>query len=219
MRQRHLAAMLTVLWTLTACHTTPTKPQPAPVVDSNPTPSEPEPPPSTPPLSADDMAKAEPTEIPPCFPPDTTPKPAPKRKPKPVVKTEPPPPTPAPAPPAQAPEAGVKVLAASSSSILGRKVRGQEGDDLGRVVDVLADSTGRVRVAIIEFGGFLGVGNRRIAVDWSLLKFHPEDPDAPVDLNVPKHKLQGTPEYKGAPKPLTLMGPEAAAASQPTSPN
>jgi hypothetical protein len=171
------------------------------------------------PPNADDMAKAEPAEIPPCLPPDNTPKPAPKRKPKPVVNTEPPPPAPAPAPPPQAAEAGVKMLPTSSSSILGRKVRGQDGDDLGRVVDVLADAQGRVRVAVIEFGGFLGVGNRRIAVDWALLKFHPEDPDAPVLLDVAKRKLQGTPEYKGAAKPLALMGPEATAAPRPTSPN
>ena len=219
MRQRRMALLLSLIAAISACHTTPRKQQPAPAPEHNSQPSEAEPPASTAPLSDEDMPKAEAAEIPPCLPADNTPKPAPKRKPKPVVHTEPPPPEPPPAPPPQVAEADVKMLPTSSSSLLGRKVRGQEGDDLGRVVDVLADAQGRVRVAIIEFGGFLGVGNRRIAVDWSLLKFHPEDPDAPVDLNVPKHKLQGTPEYKGAPKPLTLMGPEAAAASQPTSPN
>jgi hypothetical protein len=216
-RQRQRAALLTLVWALSACHTAPPKPQPPPAAESNAAPSEPEPPVTPPPLSEEDMAKAEVTEIPPCLPPDNSAKPAPKRKPKPVVKSEPPPPPPAPPPPVA--EAGVQMLPTASSSILGRKVRGQEGDDLGRVVDVLADAQGRVRIAIIEFGGFLGVGNRRIAVDWSLLKFRPEDPDAPVVLDVPKRKLQETPEYKGAPRPLVLMGPEATAAPRPTTPN
>jgi hypothetical protein len=212
--------MLSLAWSLSACHSVPTKHQPPPVAQNNAAPSEAaEPPASTPPPSAEEMPKTEPADIPPCMPADNTPKPAPKRKPKPVVHTEPPPPAPAPSPPPHVAEAGVKMLASSSSSILGRKVRGQDGDDLGRVVDVLADSQGRVRVAIIEFGGFLGVGNRRIAVDWSLLKFQPEDPEAPVVLDVDKRKLQGAPEYKGAARPLVLMGPEATAATRPTAPN
>jgi hypothetical protein len=218
MRQRHAGIALTLVWALTACHSTPPKVQPAPVIVT-PATSEPEPPVSPPPLSDEDMAKAEPAEIPPCLPADSTPKPVPKRKPKPVVKTEPPPAAPAPAPPPKVADTNVEILPTSSSSLLGRKVRGQDGDDLGRVVDVLADAQGRVRVAIIEFGGFLGVGNRRIAVDWSLLKFNPGDPDAPVVLDVAKRKLQETPEYKGAARPLALMGPEATAAPRPTSPN
>jgi hypothetical protein len=137
-----------------------------------------------------------------------------------VVKVAPPPPAPAPEPtPKAAEEAGVKTVLTPSSSILGRKVRGQEGDDLGRVVDVLADAHGRVRIAIIEFGGFLGVGNRRIAVDWSLLKFQPDDPDAPVLLDVAKRKLQETPEYKGAEHPMVLTAPEPTAAARTTTPH
>ena len=72
----------------------------------------------------------------------------------------------------------VKSIDESVASILGKRVQGAEGEDLGRVVDVQADGSGRVRLVIIEFGGFLGVGNRRAAVDWSLLRFHPDDPDA-----------------------------------------
>ena len=69
----------------------------------------------------------------------------------------------------------MRPLEGSVESVLGKKVQGAKGEDLGRVVDVLADDGGHVRAAVIEFGGFLGVGNRRIAVDWSLLRFHPED--------------------------------------------
>ena len=44
---------------------------------------------------------------------------------------------------------------------------------MGRIVDVLVDRRGQVRAAIIDFGGFLGVGSRKIAVDWSALHFPP----------------------------------------------
>jgi hypothetical protein len=42
--------------------------------------------------------------------------------------------------------------------ILGRKVRDASGKDMGPIVDVLVDRDGRVRAAVVDFGGFLGVG-------------------------------------------------------------
>ena len=42
---------------------------------------------------------------------------------------------------------------------------------MGRIVDVIVDRSGQVRAAIIDFGGFLGVGSRKIAVDWNALHF------------------------------------------------
>ena len=44
---------------------------------------------------------------------------------------------------------------------------------MGRIVDVIVDGEGRARAAIIDFGGFLGVGSRKIAVDWNALHFVP----------------------------------------------
>jgi hypothetical protein len=89
-------------------------------------------------------------------------------------------------------------------------VQSPKGEDLGRVVDLLADPRGHVRVAIIDFGGFLGVGTRRIAVDWPLLHFNPGDKDRPLILTVTREKLQSTPEYKDSSSPRVLMPPAAA---------
>ncbi len=55
--------------------------------------------------------------------------------------------------------------------ILGREVRSTADENMGRIVDVLVDRSGQVRAAIIDFGGFLGVGSRKIAVDWKALHF------------------------------------------------
>src|SRR5262245_65323111 len=58
-------------------------------------------------------------------------------------------------------------------SILGRQVLGSAGENLGRVIDIVVDRNGQVRAAVIDFGGFLGVGSRKIAVDWNALRFAP----------------------------------------------
>jgi PRC-barrel domain protein len=94
-------------------------------------------------------------------------------------------------------------------SILGKDVKNPTGEDMGRVVDVLADAEGHVRVAIIDFGGFLGVGTRRIAVDWPLLHFNPAADNKWLTLSVTRQKLQSTPEYKDPSSPRVLMPPPA----------
>lgn len=160
-----------------------------------------------------------PIVAPPCLPPETAPQL--KRLPKP--RAEPPPAAPSAAPPA-APAGGaeVKVMALESpvESVLGKKVQGTKGEDLGRVVDVLADEGGRVRAAVIEFGGFLGVGNRRIAVEWSLLRFHPEAEGMVLTLSVSVKTLQSVPEFKNSARPKALMAPQPPPAPQnpPTAP-
>ncbi len=221
MSHRRVAIVLILVGAMSACHSTPRKQQPASTPEVSTAPIE-NPAPATdsnaPPPSAEAPTPS-PAEIPPCVPVENPPKPAPKRKPKPVVRAEPAPEAPpvGPPPPLSG-EASVKLMSTASASLLGKKVLGQQGDDLGRLVDVLADAQGRVRLAIIEFGGFLGVGNRRIAVEWSLLKFRPEDPDAPVVVNVSKRKLQAAPEYKGSERPLVLMAPDAPVSPQSTAP-
>jgi len=154
----------------------------------------------------------------PCLPIDNT-IPKIKPKPKPMPKRAPPPQPPAPQVAEVSPDgivdARVEPLPVSVMSILGKKVQSPKGDDLGRVVDVLADSGGRVRVAIIDFGGFLGVGDRKIAVDWPLLRFNPDRSDPSLLLSLSRDKLKAAPEYKDDPRPQTLMVPEPAAVPAP----
>jgi hypothetical protein len=146
-------------------------------------------------------------QTPPCLQIPIEPKHAAKPHAPPVLHPAPAAPEPATPALASGGEPTVKSIANISLSVLGKKVRGAKGEDLGRLVDLLADAHGRVRVAIIESGGFLGVGNRRIAVDWSLLKFHPDPNDSYVMLVATAKELQGTPEYKESHEPVGLMAP------------
>jgi hypothetical protein len=106
------------------------------------------------------------------------------------------------------------IAAGTVVGILGKKVRDPAGEDMGMVVDVLIDGDGRPVAAVIDFGGFLGVGTRKIAVDWRLLRFTPADPDAPVLLSLGRAEVQAAPEYKpssNADQPAWMVGPPPAA--------
>src|SRR3954449_8182495 len=61
--------------------------------------------------------------------------------------------------------------AAKLHSVLGAPVRTETDEDAGRMVDVLADPAGNIQAAVIEFGGFLGIGLRRVVLPWSELRF------------------------------------------------
>ena len=90
--------------------------------------------------------------------------------------------------------------------VLGRAVRDAADEDMGRVVDVIVDSSGHVLAAVIDFGGFLGVGSRKIAVDWDALRFgHAVKHDADIRLELTRDQLKAAPEYK-ADRPLVVIG-------------
>jgi hypothetical protein len=87
--------------------------------------------------------------------------------------------------------------------ILGREVRSSTDENMGRIVDVLVDHTGLVRAAIIDFGGFLGVGSRKIAVDWNALHF--PQPGKSVALELTRDQVKTAPEYQEG-KPIVVLG-------------
>jgi PRC-barrel domain len=93
-------------------------------------------------------------------------------------------------------------------SVLGIEALSSTGDDMGRIVDIIVDRGGQVRAAIIDFGGFLGVGSRKIAVDWRSLHFDPKKAGTVV-VNLTKDQLRVAPVYKAA-EPVVMIGGPAA---------
>jgi hypothetical protein len=90
--------------------------------------------------------------------------------------------------------------------ILGRQVVSAADENMGRIVDVVVEHSGQVRAAIIDFGGFLGVGSRKIAVDWGALHFPPPaQPDAKVTLELTRDQVKAAPEYAEG-KPVVVLG-------------
>ena len=81
-------------------------------------------------------------------------------------------------------------------SVLGKEVRTRVEEDVGRIIDLLADRNGRVQAAVIEFGGFLGIGTRKIAVEWSALTFQSDGRQPVVIVEMTRDQLRVAPEYK-----------------------
>jgi hypothetical protein len=143
-------------------------------------------------------------------PPAETPKEVPKEAPKETPKDNPQPPG-APEPPPAA------ILEAPTvQSVLGKEVRSVVDENMGRIVDIIVDRSGKIRAAVIDFGGFLGVGSRKIAVDWGILNFGSGDKSDRVVADLTRAQVKAAPEYKEG-KPVVVMGaaPEAPQAAEP----
>jgi hypothetical protein len=106
-----------------------------------------------------------------------------------------------------APPASVTIIAPREAhGVLGREVRSPTNEDMGRIVDVIVDRTGTVRAAVIDFGGFLGVGSRKIVVDWNALHFgRVADKGDSITLELTKAQVATAPEYKED-TPIVVLG-------------
>lgn len=112
--------------------------------------------------------------------------------------------------------APVKEVAPNKTiALLGATVIGPLGQEVGRVVDVLVGDKGIPQAAVIDFGGFLGVGTRKIAVQWNTLHFNPGDAKYPVVLDLLPDQLKSAPNYKGQTKPAPVVTPPWEEPSKP----
>jgi PRC-barrel domain len=80
--------------------------------------------------------------------------------------------------------------------ILGKAVRSSADEDMGRIVDVLVSREGQLRAVVIDFGGFLGVGSRKVAVDWNALRFPAAGKLDRVTLELTRDQVRLAPEYR-----------------------
>jgi len=62
----------------------------------------------------------------------------------------------------------------TASSIIGDKVHNKEDEHLGEIKDIMLNlNTGKIEYYIIEFGGFLGIGEKYFAIPFRLLTVDP----------------------------------------------
>lgn len=106
-----------------------------------------------------------------------------------------------------APPPSVTIIGASDAhGVLGRDVRSAADEDMGHIVDVIVDLTGHVRAAVIDFGGFLGVGSRKIVVDWNAMRFGKiVNKKDSITLELTKAQVAAAPEYKED-TPMVVLG-------------
>nr|WP_282571821.1 PRC-barrel domain-containing protein [Roseomonas acroporae] len=92
--------------------------------------------------------------------------------------------------------------------MLGQDVKGPNGQVVAQITNVVVDLAGQPRAVVLNYGGFLGVGRRRIAVAWRTLRFGPGG----VTLALTREQLRSIPEVKeGEAMTMAVPPPDPAA--------
>ncbi|UHD46957.1 PRC-barrel domain-containing protein [Aureimonas altamirensis] len=60
-------------------------------------------------------------------------------------------------------------------------VYGVDGAKIGEIEDFVVDTEGQIAAVVIEVGGFLGIGEKEVLVDWSALDIQVTDGDLRVN--------------------------------------
>ncbi len=79
------------------------------------------------------------------------------------------------------------------SELVGTHVKNLYGDYLGRISDFVIDHEGRIAFAIIAHGGFLGMGERSVAVPFHTLTYGHKERFFTLDIS--KERFAGAPIF------------------------
>jgi sporulation protein YlmC with PRC-barrel domain len=88
----------------------------------------------------------------------------------------------------------------SVEEVTGSTVRDLQGEDLGKLEDLVLDAeSGRVAYGILTFGGFLGIGDKYFAIPWLALR--PDSKEDGFVLDVDKERLRDAPRFEKQDRP------------------
>ncbi|MBV8426156.1 MAG: PRC-barrel domain-containing protein [Hyphomicrobiales bacterium] len=85
-----------------------------------------------------------------------------------------------------------------SSRVVGLDVYDNSNHDIGKIQDIVFDQSMAVKGYILSVGGFLGLGERYVAVDPSsvAVKFDDNDKKWHANMNATSDQLKSAPEFK-----------------------
>jgi sporulation protein YlmC with PRC-barrel domain len=84
----------------------------------------------------------------------------------------------------------------SASDLLNENVVNDANEKVGDINDVLIDSKGKVAAVIVGVSGFLGMGEKDVALTFDQLSFATDNSDPlVVKTNATKESLQAAPQY------------------------
>jgi sporulation protein YlmC with PRC-barrel domain len=78
--------------------------------------------------------------------------------------------------------------------LIGTSVRNPQDENVGKISDLVLDDKGSVTAAVISVGGFLGIGDKHVAVPWNEVKLQDGGRNAVIAMS--KDQLKSAPAFK-----------------------
>ncbi|MBL8699823.1 MAG: PRC-barrel domain-containing protein [Alphaproteobacteria bacterium] len=105
-------------------------------------------------------------------------------------------PAPAPTVPSAAAPAVQQPGQVDLQRLIGRNIQNSRNETIGEIDGVMVDRSGKVQSVIVGVGGFLGLGERQVAINWDALSVGPNGDRVTLDMS--KDQLKALPEYRYA---------------------
>jgi sporulation protein YlmC with PRC-barrel domain len=86
--------------------------------------------------------------------------------------------------------------ATSVSTFFDRRVYNGAGEEIGTVHDLAMSTDGKIVTAVIGVGGFLGIGEKEVAVPFSSMRVERRDGDWRLVMSATKEELKAAPTYE-----------------------
>ena len=67
---------------------------------------------------------------------------------------------------------------------------------IGEVSDLVVTEDGRVEAVVVGVGGFLGIGEKRVALAWNSIKLSEQDGRRVILVSATRGQLEGMPAFK-----------------------
>ena len=85
-----------------------------------------------------------------------------------------------------------------SDDLIGTSLTSRVGEkEIGEINELIINKNGQIVAAIVDVGGFLGMGQKSVAIDWQAMD-HTVDMDGHhvLHVNATEQTLKNTPEYQ-----------------------
>ena len=84
-----------------------------------------------------------------------------------------------------------------AEELLGSAVYGNNEENLGEVGDVIFATSGEIEAVVIDVGGFLGIGEKPVAVEFDALNVQKDtNGDVRLMVNASQEQLDSAPSYQ-----------------------
>jgi len=80
------------------------------------------------------------------------------------------------------------------NKIVGTPIKNQQGEEMGKIRDLVIDSQGHVPLAVLSHGGFWGIDEKLVAVPFSALNF--DQTGKELVLNSTRENLDSAPSFQ-----------------------
>lgn len=83
-----------------------------------------------------------------------------------------------------------------ASNLIGADVRTNNDEDIGDVVDLIIDGNGQIKAIIVSVGGFLGMGEKDVAVGWNNVQRSGRAGEQELRIDVSRDDLKAAPKFE-----------------------